>query len=157
MFNQHNKWTIWFKLLHISVIVIAFGLLCLLVGYWTAFIKYVRIIATTRGFHHLPYELYFICSGALFAIIGSFIYTRVTRTIDRFNERLSNYILFNNRLQPQPQPQLQPQPQPNRQNHQHRKHYYPHEQQQQQQQISSSINNGNRAMVIHITHDVDKS
>lgn len=95
--------------------------------------------------------------GALFAIIGSFIYTRVTRTIDRFNERLSNYILFNNRLQPQPQPQLQPQPQPNRQNHQHRKHYYPHEQQQQQQQISSSINNGNRAMVIHITHDVDKS
>ncbi|KAH9427071.1 hypothetical protein DERP_014330 [Dermatophagoides pteronyssinus] len=118
MYNQHNKWTIWFKLLYISVIVIAFGLLCLLIGYWTAFIKYVRLVTTnTRAFHHIPYELYFICSGALFAIIGSFIYSRVTRTIDSFNEHLSNYILFNNNNNQQQQQQQS--------NHRIKPHYQP--------------------------------
>ncbi|OTF83900.1 hypothetical protein BLA29_011721 [Euroglyphus maynei] len=113
-------------------IVARFGLFCLLVGYWTAFIKYVRIIANTRGFHHLPYELYFICSGAMFAIVGCFIYSRVTRTIDSFNEHISNYILFNNRQQP------------------NRLKYY---QQRQQQPIFSSnnVNNNNRPIII--THD----
>uniref|UniRef100_A0A6P6YLK7 Uncharacterized protein LOC113799259 n=1 Tax=Dermatophagoides pteronyssinus TaxID=6956 RepID=A0A6P6YLK7_DERPT len=98
-------------------IIIYFRLLCLLIGYWTAFIKYVRLVTTnTRAFHHIPYELYFICSGALFAIIGSFIYSRVTRTIDSFNEHLSNYILFNNNNNQQQQQQS---------NHRIKSHYQP--------------------------------
>ena len=58
-----------------------------------------------------------VLTGALFAIIGSFIYSRVTRTIDSFNEHLSNYILFNNNNQQQQQQQQS--------NHRIKPHYQP--------------------------------